>query len=63
MKSLLIQLVVLPRSLIVVGMFCSAILLMFSLSSPGLADEAGDEFPGQTQGGGTHWNLVLGESI
>ncbi|NER83905.1 MAG: hypothetical protein F6K42_31055 [Leptolyngbya sp. SIO1D8] len=56
MKSLLIQLLVLPRGLVVLGVLCSLSLMLLSLPSKSLADNSqGDEFPDQRQGGGTHW--------
>ena len=55
MKSLLIQLLVLPRGLIFLGFFCSVCLMLLSVPTKTLANgSGGDEFPGQRQGGGTH---------
>ncbi len=53
MKSLLIQLLVLPRGLIFLGIFCSTSLVLLTAPVETLAD-GGDEFPGQRRGGGTH---------
>ena len=58
MKSLLIQLLVLPRGLVFLGLFCSISLMLLSVPTKTLADgSGGDEFPGQRQGGGTHMHL------
>lgn len=58
MKSLLIQLLVLPRGLLLLGVFCSVSLALLSAPAKTLADgSGGDEFPGQRQGGGTHITL------
>ena len=54
MKSLLIQLLVLPRGLLCLGLLCSASLVLLSIPTTTLADGGGDEFPGQRRGGGTH---------
>lgn len=54
MKSLLIQLLVLPRGLIFLGIFCSMSLVLLTAPVATLADGGGDEFPGQRRGGGTH---------
>lgn len=54
MKSLLIQLLVLPRGLIFLGIFCSASLMLITAPAQTLANGGGDEFPGQRRGGGTH---------
>jgi len=54
MKSLLIQLLVLPRGLLCLGLLCSASLVLLSIPTETLADGGGDEFPGQRRGGGTH---------
>lgn len=54
MKSLLIQLLVLPRGLLFLGVLCSASLVFLTVPVETLADGGGDEFPGQTRGGGTH---------
>lgn len=54
MKSLLIQLLVLPRGLIFLGIFCSMSLVLLTAPAATLADGGGDEFPGQRRGGGTH---------
>jgi hypothetical protein len=55
MKSLLIQLLVLPRGLVFLGLFCCISLLLLSVPTKTLAEGAsGDQFPGQRQGGGTH---------
>ncbi|MEM6436038.1 MAG: hypothetical protein AAF773_19620 [Cyanobacteria bacterium P01_D01_bin.115] len=58
MKSLLIQLLVLPRGLLCLGVLCSASLMLLSVPAETLANgSGGDEFPGQRQGGGTHMRL------
>lgn len=58
MKNVLIQLLVLPRGLIFLGIFCSISLMLLSVPTKTLADgSGGDEFPGQRQGGGTHMTL------
>jgi hypothetical protein len=57
MKSFLIQLLVLPRGLVFLGLFCSVSLMLLSVPTKTLADGSGDEFPGQRQGGGTHMRL------
>ena len=54
MKSLFIQLLVLPRGLIFLGIFCSASLALLTAPVATLANGGGDEFPGQRRGGGTH---------
>ena len=56
MKSLLIQLLVLPRGLVFLGLICSLSLMLLNVPAKSLADNSGgDEFPDQRQGGGTHW--------
>lgn len=62
MKSLLIQLLVLPRGLLFLGVFCSASLMLLTLPVETLADGGGDEFPGQRRGGGTHVVAPLSET-
>ncbi len=57
MKATLIQLLVLPRGLAVLGLFCGVILILCSMPAQYLADQGGDEFPGNRQGGGTHMGL------
>lgn len=54
MKSLLIQLLVLPRGLLFLGAFCGVSLMLLSVPTKTLAEGSGGEFPGQRQGGGTH---------
>jgi hypothetical protein len=55
MKSLLIQLLVLPRGLMILSLLCSFSLLLLSIPAKTLANgSGGDQFPGQRQGGGTH---------
>ena len=54
MKSLFIQLLVLPRGLIILGLFCGINLMLCSVPTQYVADKGGDEFPGNRQGGGTH---------
>lgn len=64
MKSFLIQLLVLPRGLAFVGVFCGLSLTLLSWPVQGAtSNSGGDEFPGQTQGGGTHWAQVISEAI
>lgn len=63
MKKLLIQLLVLPRGLLFLAIFCSVSLMLFSAPAKTLADgSGGDEFPGQRQGGGTHVTLQAVET-
>ncbi len=62
MKSLLIQLLVLPRGLMFLGVFCSASLMLLTLPVETLADGGGDEFPGQRRGGGTHITMQDAEA-
>jgi hypothetical protein len=58
MKSLLIQLLVLPRGLALLGVLCSLSLMLLSVPAKTLAEgSGGDQFPGQRQGGGTHMTL------
>ncbi|MEM6837009.1 MAG: hypothetical protein AAF609_09145 [Cyanobacteria bacterium P01_C01_bin.120] len=59
MKSLLIQLIILPRGLIFLGVFCSASLMLLTVPTETLATGGGDEFPGQRRGGGTHVTMEL----
>ncbi|MDB9524874.1 hypothetical protein PN498_02645 [Oscillatoria sp. CS-180] len=55
MKPLLIQLLVLPRGLVFLSIFCTVGLMFLSLPAKSLAEgSGGDQFPGQRQGGGTH---------
>lgn len=61
MKSLFIQLLVLPRGLLFLGVFCSASLVLFTVPAETLADGGGDEFPGQRRGGGTHVTMQATE--
>lgn len=64
MKSILIQLLVLPRGLVFLGIFCSVSLLLLSVPTKTLADgSGGDEFPGQRQGGGTHVTLQAVDTL
>jgi hypothetical protein len=64
MKSFLIQLLVLPRGLVFLGLFCSISLMLLSAPTKTLADgSGGDEFPGQRQGGGTHMTLQAGDVL
>lgn len=57
MKSALIQLLMLPRGLAVLGLFCGINLVFCSMPAQYLANQGGDEFPGNRQGGGTHMSL------
>lgn len=57
MKSLFIQLLVLPRGLAILGVFCGVNLMLCNIPTQYLADQGGDEFPGNRQGGGTHMSL------
>ncbi|MEM1279878.1 MAG: hypothetical protein AAF892_11710 [Cyanobacteria bacterium P01_D01_bin.71] len=59
MKSLLIQLLILPRGLIFLGVFCSASLVLLTIPTETLANGGRDEFPGQRRGGGTHVTMEL----
>ncbi len=56
MKSLLIQLLIFPKGLVILGVLCSISLILLSVPTKTLANgSGGDQFPGQRQGGGTHW--------
>ncbi|MEM9003538.1 MAG: hypothetical protein AAGE59_08440 [Cyanobacteria bacterium P01_F01_bin.86] len=57
MKSILIQLLVLPRGLAILGLLCGINLLLCSMPTQYLAEQGGDEFPGNRQGGGTHMGM------
>jgi len=57
MKSFLIQLLILPRGLSLLGLLCGVSLLLLSLPAKSLAEADGDQFPDQRQGGGTHWTV------
>jgi hypothetical protein len=64
MKSLLIQLLVLPRGLLFLGVFCSISLVLLSVPVKTWADgSSGGEFPGQRQGGGTHWSIQVVDTL
>lgn len=59
MKSLFIRLLLLPRGLVFLSVFCSFSLALLNWPVQGVTSSSGgDEFPGQTQGGGTHWTQV-----
>ena len=57
MKSMLIQLLVLPRGLFFVVLFCGINLILCSMPTQYLADQGGDEFPDDRRGGGTHMGV------
>ncbi|MEM0980607.1 MAG: hypothetical protein AAGH78_10055 [Cyanobacteria bacterium P01_H01_bin.58] len=55
MKSFIFQCLILLRGLAFVSVFCGLSLALLSWPVQGAtSDSGGDEFPGQTQGGGTH---------
>ncbi len=60
MKLLCINLCVLPKGFGLVLGCCICSLSLLMLCNPGAyGTEAGDEFPDQTTGGGTHWVAAL----
>lgn len=64
MKLLLIRLLLWPHGLVFIGVFCSLSLAFLNWPVQGATSSSGgDEFPGQTQGGGTHWTQVPNKVI
>lgn len=61
MKTWLIRMVVSPNSLFYIMTFCvfALIFLHFPVNIMTSSADNNDEFPGQRQGGGTHWPSLI----
>ncbi|MBD0335683.1 MAG: hypothetical protein ICV62_09350 [Cyanobacteria bacterium Co-bin13] len=58
MRALLIRLLILPRGLSSINLFCLLALVVLHLpagSFDSKTSQGGDEFPGRRRGGGSHW--------